>query len=646
MDIPGLNRTISWPWMWSTLTAALLILCIYWPALSGPFVFDDLPNLAPVNAWLADEIDAATVLLGNESGPLGRPIAMLSFMTSAALGGSDPFGYKLFNLVLHLLNAGLIIVLVQRLLSVDGKFAGRTIYLPALAVATIWAIHPIQISTVAYVIQRMAQLATLFTLLALIAFAIASTAQLSSRSRRSLVFLVLPVATVLATLSKETGALVPGYCVALQLGWIGNNSRLSRAELKWFFSLFLVLPSLAAIALFAARPDIISAPYSMRDFSLLERLLTQPRVLFDYLGSYLAPHTTASVVHMDDVQRSTGLLSPVSTGFAIAGWILAAIVAFRFRRSVPALLGGLVFFLVGHALEATVFPLELAFEHRNYLASLAIPLTLATVLTRSNKLTDWWRSNRALGSTLLFAIVALLAGLTLLRAVEWSTRELLVQRSANIRPESLRAQLDLAQLAIDLGRFDLAMEVFGKLERSTDPRKQFTGASYAMFTRCLQGEALSPDWVSGFVAATPKPLTLLELTIAEALFHTVESGRCRGVQKVDLARAFEGMVSRQSQPGTDAPVWRIRYLAASAHALASRHNEARVLAARVWNDSGNFPWAGILLIKEAHQTGRYDEASETLRAVMDITPEGQRAIWRQLEYWSTRLDVATGSGAR
>src|SRR5262249_37581770 len=132
-------------------------------------MFDDLPNLNPVESWLAGQMSWQSVMLDNQSGMLGRPVSMASFLLSAELWGHNPFSYKLGNLIVHLACGLLGWQVVRRLLALDPRLAARADLL-ATVVAGLWLLHPINVSTVLYSVQRMAQLSTLFVLASLWAY--------------------------------------------------------------------------------------------------------------------------------------------------------------------------------------------------------------------------------------------------------------------------------------------------------------------------------------------------------------------------------------------------------------------------------------------------------------------------------------------
>ena len=101
------------------------------------------------------------------------------------------------------------------------------------------------------------------------------------------------------------------------------------------------------------------AGYELRSFTLLERLLTEARVLWFYLGLIVLPRFEAFGLYHDDISLSTGLLMPWTTLPALLGLAGLVGIAWHVRNRAPLLAFGIAWFLIGHSLESTVLPLEI-----------------------------------------------------------------------------------------------------------------------------------------------------------------------------------------------------------------------------------------------------------------------------------------------
>src|SRR3546814_902550 len=156
------------------LLPGILTICfwLYSPGLHGPFVFDDWANLPALNGF-GDGIHRGLTfwwyVLGNNSGPLGRPLSMLSFLINDSAWPSDPYSFKYTNLLLHLLNGVLVFACLRSLLH-RCSFTAFKAELIAVLTAAIWLLHPIHTATVLQVVQRMTLLSSLFILLGVLSY--------------------------------------------------------------------------------------------------------------------------------------------------------------------------------------------------------------------------------------------------------------------------------------------------------------------------------------------------------------------------------------------------------------------------------------------------------------------------------------------
>ncbi|MBE9562730.1 MAG: hypothetical protein IMF12_07715, partial [Proteobacteria bacterium] len=138
---------------------------LYWQGLYGIFIFDDVPNLQELANVGQFGSSIMQFITEGEAGSLGRPVSLLTFALQADSWPFYPWDFKYVNLMIHLLNGCLIfwiVIFITRFLELKHHV------LLALLTASVWLLHPLQVSTVLYVIQRMTQLATLFTLVGIL----------------------------------------------------------------------------------------------------------------------------------------------------------------------------------------------------------------------------------------------------------------------------------------------------------------------------------------------------------------------------------------------------------------------------------------------------------------------------------------------
>ena len=437
---PLLARTLS------ALVVALVCLLVYFPGLSGGFLFDDFPNIVTNTRVHAESLDAESLsraAAGYEPGAYGRPIATIGFAFDYYLGGKNPWGYKLHSLIVHLVNALLVLALVRTLLSLPRAGGGWPRWTPA-AIALAWAIHPLQASTVLYIVQRMEMLAVTFVLLALLAYLRGRIRQRDGQSGAAWL-VTSAVLAGLGMLAKETAVLFPVYALALELTLLRFEASEPRTRrfLQRAYAAGVVI-ALLAFSLWLVPRYATPEAYAHRDFTLYERLLTQLRVLPMYLGQILLPLPSQMPFYYDAYPKSTGWLSPATTlagGLAILALLAAA---WRLNRHLPLATLGILWFFAAHLLSSTVINLELVFEHRNYFALLGILVTLAVLLRRIPT------SDQAAARLATGALVIGLAALCAIRAATWGDPLVLAADLVARAPLSPRASSDLATLYVAL----------------------------------------------------------------------------------------------------------------------------------------------------------------------------------------------------
>lgn len=429
----------------AAFSALIVLICIlaYWPGLSGPLFFDDRPAIASnelikIDGRTFDEWRAAA--LSSDSGPLKRPLAMLSFTVNHVLSSQvDAFDIKLVNLILHL-SIGLVLyflfrVVIDHTSVVQSDDLSRLVAVIAVA---LWLLHPLHVSTVLYAVQRMTQLSALGVVTGLLVFVRyrsvwAKRGSTTGEMMAAILWLLL--LTLVSALSKENGVLLLWLVVCLEVCIFGGlwNGRVYRVLRNSGWAL-MILPFIALLLLPMLMSDVLVSAYAGREFSLQERALTQGRVLWHYLGWLTIPNISFMGFHHDDIAISSGWLSPITSVIAIFGWIVLLALSFFLKKRFPLLLLAVLFYLVGHSMESSIWPLEMVYEHRNYLPSVFICLLLAAIIVvsvaRIRKVSVWYP---VLGS---LSVVCLLLAI---RVQSWSSELALSQAGVENHPESSRS---------------------------------------------------------------------------------------------------------------------------------------------------------------------------------------------------------------
>ncbi|MCZ2174129.1 MAG: tetratricopeptide repeat protein [Burkholderiales bacterium] len=431
----------------------LTVTVLYWPGLHGEFVFDDQanlvanPSLRVFDGSLSSLLDAGT---GGAASPLGRPLSLASFAANYHFWGETPFFFKLTNLLIHLANGLLVYWLAKTLLPrLSGTGSAR---MAPLWVAALWLLHPINLTPVLFVVQRMTSLSAFFTLAALNFYLHGRPT--TGRVRWPFMVLSFLVCWPAGILAKETAILLPLFVLLCEWLALGGLRAVPATWLRYGTTLIVLG---ASIVLFL-NWQFVANTYQYRDFTLGERLLTESRVLWMYIGQILLPWPGWFSLHHDDIAISHDLFVPPLTLPAILGWLFLAGFAIRQRERRPWLAFAMLWFLIGHALESSLLGLELAYEHRNYLPSIGIFLGFSVLLLPRRE-AGFGRLPR---QALAWSFVALCALVTGLRAAQWGDELVRTQIESANHPESARTHFEAARaiLARQLPGGEIATTAF------------------------------------------------------------------------------------------------------------------------------------------------------------------------------------------
>jgi hypothetical protein len=365
----------------------LLAWFCYRPGLSGGFQLDDVANLSGLQN-VEDSATLAEFVLAGIAGPSGRPVALLTFALQADEWAQGPRAFLAVNIAIHLLNALLLAACLFQLSRAQGIDRDKSALIALLATGC-WVLMPLLASATLLVVQRMTTLSATFMLLGLLGYLVARR-RIEHAPRQALFWMSasLTLATVLATFTKEFGILLPMLVLVLESTVLARPMAVAgRTWLLWR-AVFLGVPTLTVIAVLGSRFVYPEWLVAQRGFTGWERVLSELPILWIYLKKALVGLPSMLGVYQDSPPVRHSLFDPVVLVSALA-WIGAAGVALLWRRRWPLLSLAVLWYLAGHLIESTVIPLELYFEHRNYLpvagpvyAVVAILLTATANLRR------------------------------------------------------------------------------------------------------------------------------------------------------------------------------------------------------------------------------------------------------------------------
>jgi tetratricopeptide (TPR) repeat protein len=461
------------------LSLSLMIVLIYSNAFNASWHLDDRSNIVNNRGLHITNLRLSSLMRTFFTSPqsggaitdeLYRPIPCLTFAINWYFGKDRVFGYHVVNILVHILTAYLLFLTILNILkspNLKNQYQGKENFIAFLA-AVLWAINPIQVQTVTYIVQRMASMAAMFYILSIYLYL--KTRQSEQPLCRILLLLGCTAGFLLALGSKENAATLPLAVILIEVICFQDlNSRKVRRAFFWgtvvaggllvVFSALLFLPG---------NPFAFIKGYGGRPFTLSERLLTESRIVLFYLSLIFYPlPTRLSIEH--DITVSTSLINPWTTLPAILiHLVLIGIGLFQIKKR-PLLALAILFFYLNHVIESTIIPLELIFEHRNYLPSLFLFLPVAAGF---KKLLDYYeKRNTVIRSVLICSSILIIVGIgagTFIRNMAWATEKTLWEDAMHKAPNSHRPLHNLAWgYYVKIGQYDRAIELY---EKSLDLR--------------------------------------------------------------------------------------------------------------------------------------------------------------------------------
>ena len=520
--------------------AMLLLLVLAWFAyasgLHGSFLFDDFANLpslgetGPIDNWPA----LWRYITSGTADPTGRPLTLLTFLLDARNWPADLFPFKRTNLILHLVNGALLYTLLIRLGNVLGHDNRRN-QIAALLGSALWLLHPLLVSTTLYIVQREAMLPATCTMAGLLLWLHGRDLLIRGRTMAGLIWSVLGLGgfTVLGMLAKANGALLPLLALLIEAIVLAPRHPVPdggpRRAHRFVLSIFGVIPAatiLAYLFWIGLSGMLAGGPVGIRSWSIGQRLLTEPRVLLDYLQLLWLPRPFSSGLFNDQYAVSTSWWQPITTLPAMLAVLGLIGLTWRQRKRCPALALATLFYFTGQLLESTSIPLELYFEHRNYLPALLMfwPLGLWLADTRGLPLLKY---------TLMLVLPLGLAWMTHARAELWGNVHSQALLWARINPDSARAQTNAAQIEMQAGHPQAAIQRLEKLLATQPDQVQL--AFNLIGARCMTGGIQAADLTAAQIAmqGTPNTGTLFASWFGRIL-PVALSGECPGLTTQDL----------------------------------------------------------------------------------------------------------------
>lgn len=512
----------------------IFTISIYWPGLDSRFLLDDFSNLRELDT-VKDYGYRFFAFSTGIAGPSGRPISLATFAFQHASWPDSAFDFKLVNLIIHLIN-GLLIYLISIFISklvINNKF--RT-YLPIIA-TSLWLLHPIQLTTTLYVVQRMTSLSAFFILLGVLTYLCMRFRHLYKQSIYNDFFIgmMLLGITSLAILCKENGVLLLIYIWCLEL------TVLSQLKKPWYFSrwiiLFLLFPIMLLIIYMSVKFNVNLNGYAFRDYGIVEKSLTEIAVLASYLKQIVIPNPSSFGLYHDDYQIVKNYFSVnyIVSALLVIGLLVSAI---KYRVTKPIFSFSVLWFFSGHLLESTYLNLELYFEHRNYLPIYGIVFGIACVfvnLFQAAKYITW-------SIFCMFTYYALVIGITVLEIDLWSKPTLQIVEWARNQPNSSRAKNDLYYLYLNHND-DRAITINEEI-KALNPGSLYPYIEELKFNSCHKENAITEKQWQVFytIARKSRPTNLSAITALDNLTLSILKSECSTINTDDFKQLLNVLI--------------------------------------------------------------------------------------------------------
>ena len=495
-------------WLRHIIAVVLLgMLCatIYANGMFGAFLFDDLPNIVDNPHMQVTTLDPSAWYLAAISGPSSdRPVANLTFAANHYLSGFDVFGFHVVNVIVHWVNGVLVYFVAVQLWGLlrtlpgpagklrvaqgepppgpslkkgggikatlrrraknrdcvpSGEQTKRHTPLPlvaflfALLAAGFFVAHPLQTQSVTYIVQRMNSLAVMFYLLAWLCYMLGR--KTPSPGRRWTLWAACLVAWLLALGCKPIAATLPLLILVyelyfprdLDLAWI-------RRRVRYLLAAVLVVGLVGWWFLGLQPPgEFLQEGYALREFTPAQRLMTQPRVIAGYLGAILVPLPSLLIL-TPHVVTSTSLLSPATTLPSLLLLVGLLVAAVKFARPYRLASFCVVWFFLHLGIESSIFPLEMAFQHRTYLPLVGVALAVGWLLSL---LATRFLTVSLVGGTALILVLGFLAHQ---RNLAYRSPLIMWADVVTKAPDDYRGHYNLGVALDDLGRYVEAVECY------------------------------------------------------------------------------------------------------------------------------------------------------------------------------------------
>lgn len=409
-------------------------------------------------------------------------------------------------------------------------------FIIAFLTMVVWVVHPLQVSTVLYPVQRMTQLSHLFILMGLNTYLVGRIRLITQKPYAYLIiassfFVFFP----LAVFSKETGVLFPWYvlCTEYFLLHFNCKSKTDKTILRrthYTLSLGLLL---AALCYYWLQLSKFLTIFAEKNITLVDRLLTEAKVMVLYFRLILLPKIPDMDLYHDDFPASYHLDGQVLSSFMLL--IGCGLLIFLLRRRANIVAFGLSWFFISQIIESTVIPLEFVFEHRNYLSSLGlifIPIYYLVMSLRNSSVLL-----KGLCASFVGIIIIILTTVTYQRSQSWSSPEKFLTETVYYHPQSPRVHIEIANWMLKKNQYDTA---FNELNIAQELQPYNAGiALHKILIQCRAKEVPSEYYENALNKVRQGAITPYVVLVLDQIVQNMFTQSCNSVDKQKMIEIIQ-----------------------------------------------------------------------------------------------------------
>jgi protein O-mannosyl-transferase len=445
---------------WRGALIVLLTVVAYFPALRGGFIWDDDDHLTKNPAVHSTE--GLKQIWSSLAVSRYYPLTLTTFWTEYHLWGLNPLPYHVVNIALQAINAVLLWILLRRL-----KVRG------AWLAAALWAVHPVNVETVAWVTELKNTQSIFFFLLALLIFLRFEDGQ---RGRDYGIALVCGAA---AMLSKPSTVVLPG--VILLCAW-WRRGRWTRQDLLRVAPLVALAAGMSLLTVLEQRRHIEREIALGWTLTAGQRLVLAADAVWFYAGKLLWPADLTFIYPRWELRTDSVVAWLPLMGLLAVAWVL-----WRFRHEKWARAGtfGLGYFVIALLpvlgfFEIFFFRYSYVADHFQYLASIGL---VALVVSLGNMICDRaGKGGREAGRVVAAGALLTLVFCTWTQAHVYHDSETLWRDTLAKNPGALMAHNNLGVLLEESGRITEAIEHFQQALRiNADNSETHNNLGFALF---------------------------------------------------------------------------------------------------------------------------------------------------------------------